>query len=398
MFENKNILIGITGGIAAYKTCELIREIKKNRGNVRVVMTKAASKFITPLTLATLSENPVLSELFTNEFTNTTVHIDSARWADVILICPATANTIGKVAAGIADNLLTTLLLAATVPVIICPAMNKEMFRDKLFQDNVDKLAHYGYDFVEPDSGELACGEYGAGRLAESEKIITALKKRLLGNNRLAGKRILVTAGRTEEPLDPVRFISNRSTGKMGFALAEAAYLAGAEVTLISGPTELEPFDNFRYFSINTSEQMAEWVNHEFDAHDILIMTAAVADFKPKSFSEKKIKKNETTMNLDLVVTTDILKEIGGRKGDKLLVGFALETHDALNNAEKKLKEKKLDLIVLNNPNEPGAGFGHDTNIVTLIEANGQKTKMPKMSKNRVAEKIINKIADMLNI
>lgn len=397
MLNNKNILLGVTGGIAAYKTCELIREIKKNNGNVQVVMTEAAGNFVTPLTLTTLSGKPVLKDMFVDEYAASTIHIESARWADVVLICPATANTIAKFANGFADNLLTTLVLATTAPVVFCPAMNKEMYNNKLFQQNVEKLKNFGYLFVSPEQGELACGEVGWGRLADYKKIFFTLRKILTGSDKLKGKKVLITAGRTEEMLDPVRYISNYSSGKMGFALAEAAALAGADVTLISGPTVLEAIDGIIWQKIKTSEEMAQKVIQEFQRHDIVIMAAAVADFKPKYYNEHKIKKLKLMTSIELEETQDILKTIGKKKDDKIIVGFAIETENVLENASKKLREKNLDFIVANNPNEHGAGFEHDTNIVTIIDAAGNKQQLSKMSKFKVAEHIIDRIAELLN-
>jgi len=392
MFVHKKILVGVTGGIAAYKTCEIIRELKRNHADVRVVMTNAATKFITPLTFATLSENPVLVNMFVDDFSTTTVHIETARWADAVLICPATANTIAKVTTGIADNLLTTLIMATTASVIFCPAMNKEMLVNPLYQKNINKLQETGYHVVQSEIGELACGEYGWGRLADLDRIINKLKQVLLGTDELKGKKVLVTAGRTEEPLDPVRFLTNYSTGKMGFALAEAAALKGAEVTLISGPNDLKPFNEVRYFQVQTSDQMAEAVKREVENQDIIIMSAAVTDFKPATYSEHKVKKSNLIESLRLEETIDILKEIGKKKDNKLLIGFALETESELDSAKKKLKEKNLDLIVLNNPTKQGAGFRADTNIVTLIDAQGEIENFPLMSKKQVANKILDKI------
>ncbi len=393
MFANKNILVGVTGGIAAYKSCEVIREITKNNGNVRVVMSQAATKFITPLTLATLSDNPVLKEMFDDEFRSSTIHIEAARWADAILICPATANTIGKIASGIADNLLTTLVMAATVPVVLCPAMNKEMYRNPIYVQNAEKLKELGYEIVDADEGELACGEVGEGRLAETHKILFALRKVLFRNNSLSGKRLLVTAGRTEEALDPIRFLTNRSSGKMGFALAQAASISGAEVTLISGPTQLSPFSAGKFISVRSAAEMAEAVEREYQRNDVIIMAAAVADFRPEQQAKHKIKKSGADMNLKLERTRDILQWLGERKGDKILVGFAVETENELENARQKLEKKNLDLIVINNPLNQGAAFANDTNKVTILTRNGEQTDLPLMSKIDVAQQIIEHLA-----
>lgn len=396
MFSHKKILVGITGGIAAYKTCEIIRELKRNYADVRVVMSRSATRFVAPLTFATLSENAVLTSMFSDDYSTTTIHIEAARWADTVLVCPATANTIGKVANGISDNLLTTLVMATTAPVIFCPAMNKEMYANSIYQQNAGKLKKAGYHFVETEMGDLACGEFGWGRLADTDQILTMLKKILFGTSELKGKKVLVTAGRTEEPLDPVRFLTNYSSGKMGFAIAEAAALKGADVTLISGPNDLKPFDGVKFFKIQTSSQMAEAVNNEVAEQDIVIMAAAVADFKPAKYFDHKIKKDNHDSTVQLIKTTDILKEIGKNKGSKLLVGFAVETENELESATRKLKEKNLDLIALNNPLDKGAGFGVDTNIVMLIDKNGNTEKLPLMSKKEVADKILEKVISMI--
>ncbi len=396
MFFNKKILLGICGGIAAYKACEIIREIRKMHGAVRVVLTEAGNRFVTPLTLAALSENVVLQDLFAGKNDVATVHIEAARWADVILVCPATANTIGKAAAGIADNLLTTLIMAANVPVLFCPAMNKEMYGNQLLQKNIIDLKKVGYHFIEPEQGELACGEIGWGRLASNGRIIAGLKKLLCGSDKLAGRKILVTAGRTEEPIDPVRYLSNHSTGKMGFALAEAAALNGAEVTLISGPTTLVPFAGITYYSVQTAQQMAAKVEEHYASHEIIMMAAAVADFAPAHYQSQKIKKSKENFALQLVKTKDILQTIGAQKGNHILIGFALETENEEVYALRKMRDKNLDMIIVNNPKQPGAGFGVDTNAVKILHANGQRKELPVLSKSEVAEKIINELIQLI--
>ncbi len=392
MFSSKKILIGVTGGIAAYKTCEIIRELKRNHADVRVVITEAGTKFVTPLTFATLSEHPVLTDMFDKAASNTTIHIEFARWADAILICPATANTIARIANGFADNLLTTLVLATTSPVIFCPAMNKEMYQNPMYQRNAERLKQAGYIFVESEVGELACGEYGWGRLADAPHIINAVKKALLGTKELAGKKMLITASRTEEPLDPVRFITNYSSGKMGFAVAEAAALKGAEVTLISGPNDLMPFAGINYIEIQTSDQMAAAVERVLPDQDIIVMAAAVADFKPVAYSAQKLKKKNFAASIELERTKDILKAIGSNKKEKFLVGFAVETERGIESAQQKIRDKNLDFIVLNNPLESGAGFRSDTNIVTIIDNSGNIEQLPQLSKSQVATKIMDKI------
>ncbi len=398
MLSNSKILVGATGGIAVYKTAELIRELKRQGASVRVVMTQAATEFVTPLTFATLSEHPVLVDMFGSQDSGTgTIHIEAARWADAIVICPATANTIGKIAAGLADNLLTTLVMATTSPVIFCPAMNKEMYQNRIVQQNIDKLLGMGYHIVPPGAGELACGEIGWGRLAEIAAIMDKIKMVVLGTKRLAGKRILVTAGRTEEPLDPVRFITNRSTGKMGFAIAEMAALNGAEVTLISGPNHLRVPAFLNYISVQTADEMADAVLQFAPQHDVIIMAAAVADFKPEQYSTQKIKKSDLAASIRLVKTRDILRELGSRKKNQILIGFAVETEHELEHARQKLIEKKLDMIVVNNPLLPGAGFGTDTNRVTFLDAAGGSEELPLLTKHQVAEKILDRLIRMID-
>ena len=385
MFGNKKILVGVTGGIAAYKTCEVIRYLIQNNAQVKVVMTDAAKQFISTLTFETLTGNTVHSKLFEHN----TIHIDLARWADCIIICPATANTINKVATGIANNLLTTIISAANMPVIFCTAMNKEMYLNRIFQANTEKLRQLNYLFVEPEKGELACGEYGWGRLAEKKHIIDMLKKVLLSSSELKDKKVLVTAGRTEEPIDPVRMFTNYASGKMGFALAEVAALRGADVTLISGPNNLSYYNGVKYRQVQTAQQMTEAVFDEWKTIDILIMAAAVADFRPKTYNKNKIKKQAESLNIEFERTTDILYKAGQQKGARILIGFALETKDEIAAALEKLNKKNLDLIVLNNPLEEEAGFGGDNNRVTIINRNGEKLKLPLLSKLQVAEKII---------
>lgn len=397
LFQGKRIVLGVTGGIAAYKSCELVRILKRQGAEVRVVMTKAAEHFVSPLTFETLSENPVLTDLFPTVGKGGTVHIEIARWPHVVAIAPATANCVAKVAAGIADDLLTTLIAATTAPVIFCPAMNKEMYAKAVFRQNVEQLKRLGYIFVEAEVGELACGEEGWGRLAELARIIDAIKAVLLGSRELAGRRILVTAARTEEDIDPVRFVTNRSSGKMGFALAEMAALMGAQVQLITGPSAERPFAGVSCQRVRTSAEMAEAVRSALPEAEVLIMAAAVADFRPKQVSPHKLKKGLERVALELERTEDILATAGRDKGERMLVGFAVETEHEVENAQAKLTAKNLDMIVLNNPTEPGAGFGTDTNQVTLIKRDGTVQKLPLMSKREVARAILLEVAKFLN-
>jgi len=396
MFIGKKIVVGVTGGIAAYKSAELVREFIKLSAEVRVIMTDSATKFVAPLTFETLSGNAVLTDLFPKEGGFSTVHIDWARWPDVIVICPATANTIGKVAAGIADNALTTVIAATTVPVIFCPAMNKEMYANRIYQANQSKLIEHGYHFVRPGKGELACGEEGWGRLADLADILDEVKKALLATPEFSGKRFLITAGPTEEPLDPVRFLTNPSTGKMGFALAERAALRGAEVTLISGPTKLRSFSDVHLERVRTAAEMSRSVQKHLSSSDVLIMAAAVSDFRPKAVLQQKLKKKNSSACIELEENQDILAEAALTKGERIHVGFSVETENEVENSIGKLRAKGLDFIVLNNPLEAGAGFAMDTNRVKILDAHGGIEVLPVMTKLAVADKIMDHILEVI--
>jgi phosphopantothenoylcysteine decarboxylase/phosphopantothenate--cysteine ligase len=395
MLTDKKIIVGITGGIAAYKACEVVRRLKKLGAQVIVVMTQNAQKFITPLTLETLSENEVVTEMFPENKVVGVRHVNLAQWADMILIAPATANIIGKVRAGIADDILTTVTISTKSVVVFAPAMNVNMWENPIVQENVEHLKRLGYQFIEPEEGDLACGS-GKGRLPEPEFIVDRVAKLLTGREDLKGKTILITAGRTQEPLDPVRYISNRASGRMGYALAEAAQKRGAKVTLISGSTALPAPPQVGFIRVETAKQMHSAVKSQFNKADVLIMAAAVSDFVPNVQSKDKIKKSEEGIVLKLEPGVDILKEMGRKKGKKILVGFALETEDEIKNSKKKLAEKNLDLIVVNNPNVPGAGFEVDTNVVTLIDKSGKTTKLPLLSKREVAEKVLDTVSALL--
>jgi phosphopantothenoylcysteine decarboxylase/phosphopantothenate--cysteine ligase len=396
MLKDKKIILGITGGIAAYKACDIVRKLKKLGAQVIVVMTENAQKFITPLTLETLSGNEVVTEMFPERRFVGVRHVDLAGWADLILIAPATANIIGKIRSGIADDILTTIVISSKAPVLIAPAMNVNMYENPIFQENLSYLQKLGYKFVEPEVGELASGIVGKGRLAEPETIVGEVVKILTKEKNLEGKSILVTAGRTEEPLDPIRYLSNRSSGKMGYAIAQEAYERGAKVTLISGPSNLPPPSGVNFVQVKTAKEMLDAVKSTFRRVDVLIMAAAVSDFSPSVISKDKIKKEEEEILLKLKPTVDILKEMGKQKKEKNLVGFSLETEDEIKNAKKKLVEKNLDLIVVNNPNVPGAGFEVDTNQVTLIDKRGKIEKLPLLSKKEVAGKILDKVSLLL--
>lgn len=396
MLKDKKIILGITGGIAAYKACEIIRRLKKLGAQVVVVMTENAKKFITPLTLETLSENEVVTEMFPKRRFVGIRHVDLAGWADLILIAPATANIVGKIRSGIADDILTTIVVSSKAPVLIAPAMNVNMYENPIFQENLSYLEKLGYRFVEPEVGELASGIVGKGRLAQPETIVAEAVKILAQKRDLEGKSILVTASRTEEPLDPIRYLSNRASGKMGYAIAQEAYQRGAKVTLISGPSSLPPPYGLNYIPVQTAKEMLAAVKSAFRKADALIMAAAVSDFSPSVISKDKIKKGEEEILLKLKPTVDILKEIGKKKKEKILVGFSLETGDEIKNAKKKMAEKNLDLIVVNNPNVSGAGFEVDTNQVTLIDNHGRTEKLPLLSKKEVATKILDKVKLLL--
>jgi len=394
----KKIAIGVTGGIAAYKSFELIRELKKSGAEVRVAMTDSARKFVTNLTLATLSENPVLDSLFEGNEKLGTVHIDLARWCDIFVICPATANIIAKAAAGLADDVITTSILATQAKVVFCPAMNSVMWEKPIVQQNITRLKELGCDFVDPEWGKLATkaeGE-GWGRLASIESIVQKLEFTLLATSELVGKKVLVTAGPTRERIDPVRFITNYSSGKMGFALAEAAKLKGADVVLISGPNNLNKPQGLKYVEVETVEELRKAVEAEYEEADILLMSAAVSDYQTKKASAKKIKKTSAEITLQLKRSPDILALLGKKKADCIHIGFALETENGVENATEKLNTKNLDLIVLNNPLEPGAAFGGDTNIVSIINQDKQVETFAKLPKTRVAEIILNKAVEIL--
>ena len=396
MLKNREIILGVTGGIAVYKAVELLRLLVKAGAKVRVVMTRNAREFVSPLTFQTLSGFPVFTEMFNLIEESKIGHISLADRAEIFLICPATANIIGKIAGGISDDLLSTVVMAAKAPVLICPAMNVNMYNNPLVKRNIEELISLGYHFVEPALGKLACGYEGRGRLAEPEDIREEVIS-LLTKKDLEGERILITAGPTEEAIDPVRFIGNRSSGKMGYALAKEARRRGGEVVLVSGPTKLLPPLGVGLLSINTAEEMRKEVLANFNWASIVVKAAAVADFRPKQSAEKKIKKGgRTEMTLSLEETPDILKELGTQKKNRILVGFSAETEDLLKNAEKKLTEKNLDLMVANDVTIPGAGFNWDTNIVKIIDRQGEVAELPLMKKEEVAVKIWDRIVSLI--
>lgn len=393
--KNKKIAIGITGGIAAYKIPSLIRLLIKDGTFVRTVMTDAATKFITELTIETVSRNPVARKMFPENRYVGTHHIDMAIWPDLFVVAPATANFLGKIASGICDDLLTTVICAAKAPVMIAPAMNSNMFQNPITQKNIEYLKSLGYLFIDPGVGDLACESFGPGRMAEPEEIFQIIKKHFEKKKLLKKKRVIVTAGPCREPIDPVRYISNRSSGKMGFALAEAAAEAGAEVTLITGPTNLKADSGINPIEVETTDEMFKAVKKNFKDCHILIMAAAPADFKPAKTVEHKIKKEgKGTSALELSPTIDILKSIKRTKKNQKIIGFALETENGLKNAKAKLKEKGLDLVILNSLEEIEP-FGGDKNKVSLIDKRGRVETLPRMSKKELARLLIKKIAGM---
>jgi phosphopantothenoylcysteine decarboxylase / phosphopantothenate---cysteine ligase len=394
LLENKKILIGITGSIAAYKIPFLVRLLLKEGAVVKVVMTQSAFDFVTPLTLSTLTHSPVLSVPFNSADGSWNSHVDWGNWADIYLIAPASANTIAKMANGITDNLLTAIYLAAKCPVFFAPAMDVDMYQHPSTQANIAKLQEFGNKLIAPQVGELASGLSGAGRLEEPDAILEVLADFFKKSASLTGKKVLITAGPTHEAIDPVRYLGNHSSGKMGFALAEEAASRGATVKLISGPTGLTVNNScIELVYVNSAQQMYEECHSAFPESDITIMAAAVADYKPKNIADQKIKKSETSLVLELIATKDILKSLGELKTKKqILVGFALETQNGEQNAFDKLQKKNLDLIVLNSPSETGTGFGFDTNKVTIIKKNGSKEQFPIRSKREVASDIFDSI------
>lgn len=385
----------MSGGIAVYKAAALTSKLVQAGAKVKVILSDSAAKFVSPLTFQALSRNEVYIDTFDEKNPKVIAHIDLADWADLILVAPATANTIGKLANGIADNMITTTLLAATAPVWIAPAMNVHMYDHPAVKKNISILASYNYQFIEPSEGYLACGYVGKGRLEEPEKIVELIKQHFLSKNalKLKGKTVLITAGPTREKIDPVRFISNHSTGKMGYALAAAAKQEGAKVILISGPVHLSPPLGVDLIMIESADDMYHAVMKNYDSADIIIKTAAVADYTPKVSFDHKMKKQPGDKVIELERTKDILFELGAKKEKQILIGFAAETDNVEEYALKKLKSKNADMIVANNVKSEGAGFGKDTNIVTLFKRDGTKMELPLMSKLDVAHKIIEEIA-----
>ncbi|HDS05612.1 MAG TPA: bifunctional phosphopantothenoylcysteine decarboxylase/phosphopantothenate--cysteine ligase CoaBC [Deltaproteobacteria bacterium] len=395
MLAGKKIVLGITGGIAAYKATELIRALIKEGAQVKVIMTKSATEFITPLTMQTLSQNQVYIDMYVPTQKYDIAHISLADFADAFVIAPATANIIGKIASGVADDLLSTTIMAADKPVLICPAMNVKMMDNSIVQENLIKLQAHGYFIMESGVGELACKTQGAGRLPETPEIIEEIESMLTAKD-LASVDILITAGPTQEAFDPVRHITNLSSGKMGYALARAAKRRGAQITLVSGPTTLTIPKVQKCIQVRSARQMHKAVIENYKKAKIIIKAAAVADYRPKECSKEKIKKTSKQMTIILEKNPDIIEEIGKNKGSRILVGFAMETQNLLANAKEKLKAKNMDFIIANNLCQEGAGFQTDTNVITIIDKKGKTENLSKMTKIEAADKILDRVKVLL--
>ena len=397
--HNKTVVLGVTGSIAAYKAADIASQLVKNDIKVYVIMTKNAEEFINPLTFQSITSNPVIGSMFQNIVSLEIEHITLAKKADLFIVAPASANMIGKLANGIADDMLSTTIMATKAKVLIAPAMNSAMYENFIVQENMHKLLKCGYYFVEPQEGRLACGDIGIGKLAETNVIIDKAICLLETRQDLEGKTILVTAGPTRERIDPVRYISNDSSGKMGYEIAIAARNRGGKVTLISGPTSLTIPTDIHFISVMNTEEMYRTVMNHFDISDIVIKAAAPADFKIKEFYAKKLKKDDLNQHglcLAFENTTDILAKLGKLKTKQILVGFAAETDHLVDYATKKIQQKNLDIIIANDVTQEGAGFNSDTNIITIIDKKGKTTKLPKMSKQDVAHKIIDVIMEYM--
>lgn len=390
MLNGKKVLLCVTGGIAVYKAAALTSKLTQAGAQVKVILSDSAAKFVTPLTFQALSRNDVYIDTFDEKDSKVIAHIDLADWADLVLVAPATANIIGKMANGIADNMVTTTLLATTSPVWVAPAMNVHMYEHPAVKKNIETLHHFGYQFIEPSEGYLACGYVGKGRLEEPERIVELMEAYFQPQPvMLYGKKIVVTAGPTREKIDPVRFISNHSSGKMGYALAEQAIRLGADVVLISGPVSVQPPLGAKVIHVESAEEMLQAVRTEYPTADIVIKTAAVSDYRPKISHDEKVKKKDGEEVLELERTTDILLQLGKEKKEQILIGFAAETSRVEEYARMKLEKKNADMIVANNVKVPGAGFATDTNIVTIFKRDGSKIELPMMSKQDVARRIL---------
>lgn len=389
MLEGKNIVLAVTGSIAAYKIANLASMLKKLRANITVLMTQNATNFINPITFETLTGNKCLIDTFDRNFQYSVEHVSLAKSTDVVLVAPASANVIGKLANGIADDMLTTTVMACTCKKIVAPAMNTHMYENPVVQDNIKKLVHYGMEVITPDTGYLACGDVGAGKMPSEQVLLEYILKEAAYEKDLAGKKVLVTAGPTMEKLDPVRYITNHSTGKMGYAIARAAMLRGADVTLVSGKVNLEPPKGVRLLPVVSAADMAQAVKENARDQDIIIKAAAVADYRPSVTADEKLKKKDGEMTIELERTEDILAYLGAhRRNGQFLCGFSMETENLLENSRAKLEKKKIDMIVANNLRQDGAGFGTDTNVVTILTKN-DTVELPIMSKEEVADRLL---------
>lgn len=397
MLKDKTVVLGVTGGIAVYKSVDLVSRLKKEQANVEVIMTDGAKEFVTPLTFQTMSNNVVHHKMF-SEITHYDVeHISLAKKADILVIAPATANIIGKIANGISDDLLSTVVMATKAQVVLVPAMNTVMYENPIVQENMAKLKKLGYEFVNPTSGLLACGDVGSGKMSEPAEILEYIKSYFVEKD-LKGVNITITAGPTIEPLDPVRYLSNKSSGKMGYSIAKNAVDRGAVVNLITGPTKLTPPEGVNLIRVDTTLEMKDAVEKYFEATDVLIKSAAPSDYRPKNVADKKIKKkiDDNELSIDFIENPDIAAYFGKKKADKIMVGFAAETNDLIENASKKIDKKNLDFIVANDVTIKGAGFDGETNLVTIIDREKNRTDYPLMDKKDVAVIILDKVKDIL--
>lgn len=392
MDSRKTVIVCVTGGIAVYKALDVVSTLKKHDIDIHVIMSEASTEFVKPLSFQALSQNAVITNMFNEPKAWEIQHISLAKKADLIIVVPATANILGKVANGIADDMISTTIMATKAPVIFAPAMNTNMYNNPIVQNNISKLEQYGYKFIAPVEGRLACGDTGEGKLADSKLISNNIISVLYDIKDLIGKKILITAGPTIAPIDPVRYITNRSTGKMGYALAEECRDRGAEVILVSGPTNIEPPFGITTYNVNTNNEMLNEVINHFESMDIVIKSAAVADYKTSIYSHEKIKKHDDELKLNFVKDTDILKKLGSMKKKQILVGFAAESSDLLKNADLKLKSKNLDYIVANDIMSTDTGFASENNKVTILCKDGRIVPLEKMSKRNVAKQLLNLI------
>lgn len=398
MLTEKRILVGVTGGIAAYKAAEIVRGLQKLQAQVHVAMTKSATEFITPLTMRSLSSNPVYVELFDEPKLWNVEHIALAEHVDAVIIAPATANILAKMAMGLADDFLSTVLLATRAPIFVAPAMNHAMFHHPATQVNLALLKERGVHVIGPDTGFQACGTEGDGRMSEPSEIVESVTRFFAGADWLKGTKALVTAGGTQEPLDPVRYLGNRSSGRMGYAIAQALQEAGAETILVSAPTDLPTPHGVTRISVQTAQEMYDAVLELFPEMDVVVKAAAVADYRPAVEAEQKIKKTGASRTLELVPNPDILAELGRKKTSQVLIGFAAETENLLANATQKMQKKNVNLLVANDVTKPGAGFGSSTNIVSFLFPDGRRIDFPQMSKLEVARHLVRETAGLLGV